>query len=137
MTRRSFDVADCCCRLPPGFISHLEWWETAPGVTAFLRPFMEHRTSVLYDRHGCGLSHRERIDFTVEDDFFDIEAVAQVVLDNKFDLFGDSFGAVPAMMYAARHPERVKRLVLYGSGFGAVPPEWIDRSTAISSSKPR
>jgi pimeloyl-ACP methyl ester carboxylesterase/transcriptional regulator with XRE-family HTH domain len=123
--------------IPPGFVSHVEWWETAPGVTAFLQPFMEHRTVVLYDRHGCGLSHRERTDFTAEDDFLDIEAVARVFPENKFGLFGESWGAVPAMIYAARHPERVKRLVLYGSGFGAgnttAPSQPMDRWSAMAA----
>jgi pimeloyl-ACP methyl ester carboxylesterase len=105
--------------IPPAFITHLEWWQTAPGVGAFLRPLMDHRTVVLYDRHGCGLSHRERTDFTVEDDMRDIEAVAGVVGGSTFDLFGTSWGAVPAAIFAARHPERVNRLVLYAPGFGA------------------
>jgi pimeloyl-ACP methyl ester carboxylesterase/DNA-binding XRE family transcriptional regulator len=101
--------------IPPGWISHLEWWESAPGVSAFLGPLTEHRTVVLYDRHGCGLSHRDRTDFTAEDDMQDIEAVAQEFSGNTLDLFGHSWGALPAAAYAARHPGRVRRLVLYGS----------------------
>src|SRR6185503_10492601 len=94
--------------IPPGIISHLEWWETAPGVSAFLQPLTEHRTVVLYDRHGCGLSHRDRSDFTAEDDMQDIEAVAQEFHGSTVDLVGHSWGAMPAATYAARHPERVR-----------------------------
>jgi pimeloyl-ACP methyl ester carboxylesterase len=123
--------------IPPAFISHLEWWETAPGVGAFLRPLMDHRTVVLYDRHGCGLSHRERTDFTVEDDMLDIEAVASVVGGSTFDLFGTSWGAVPAAIFAARHPKHVNRLVLYAPGFGAsdaaAPAQQIDRFGAMAA----
>jgi hypothetical protein len=72
-------------------ISHLEFWETAPGVSAFLQPLTLHRTVVLYDRHGCGLSHRDRTDFTAEDDMQDIEAVVQAVGASKVDLFGHSW----------------------------------------------
>jgi pimeloyl-ACP methyl ester carboxylesterase len=102
--------------IAPGLISHLEWWESAPGVTAFLSPIAEHRTIVLYDRHGCGLSDRDRTDFTAEDDMLDIEAVAQAIGPDPVDLFGTSWGACPIITFAARHPRRVRRLVLYAAG---------------------
>jgi pimeloyl-ACP methyl ester carboxylesterase len=102
--------------IAPGLISHLEWWASAPGVMAFLGPIAEHRTIVLYDRHGCGLSDRDRSDFTAEDDMRDIEAVAQAVGPEPLDLFGTSWGAHPIITFAARHPRRVRRLVLYAAG---------------------
>jgi pimeloyl-ACP methyl ester carboxylesterase/DNA-binding XRE family transcriptional regulator len=105
--------------VPPGTISHLEWYGSAPGVSAFLQPLAEHRTVVFYDRHGCGLSDRDRIDFTAEDDMQDLEAVADAVGRDDVELLGTSFGAGPAIVYAARHPEQVRRLVLYGPGTGA------------------
>ena len=78
--------------IPPGFISHLEWWGSAPGVSAFLRPLARHRSVVLYDRHGCGLSDRDRTEFTAEDDMQDIEAVARAVGSPGVDLLGVSWG---------------------------------------------
>jgi pimeloyl-ACP methyl ester carboxylesterase len=110
--------------IAPGMLSHLEWWESAPGVLTFVDPIAEHRTMVLYDRHGCGLSDRERTDFTAEDDMRDIEAVAHVLDEDRLDLFGTSWGAQPILTFAARHPERVRRLVLYGatSPSGGRPP---------------
>jgi pimeloyl-ACP methyl ester carboxylesterase/DNA-binding XRE family transcriptional regulator len=101
--------------VPPGFVSHLEWWGTAPGVGAFLGPLAAHRTVVLYDRHGCGLSDRDRTDFTAGDDLRDLDAVAAAVGPLELELFGISWGALPAIAYAARHPGRVRRLVLYGA----------------------
>ena len=70
----------------------------------------------MYDRHGCGLSDRDRTDFTSEDDMHDIEAVANAIGRREVDLLGVSVGSGPAIMYAARHPELVRRLVLYGAG---------------------
>ncbi len=99
--------------IPPGLISHLEWWETAPGVVPWLGALAKHRTVVLYDRHGCGLSDRDRTNFTPEDDMQDIEAVADAVAPHDLDLLGDSFGSQPAIAYAIRHPERVRQLVLH------------------------
>ena len=51
--------------IPPGLLSHLEWWDEAPGAGPFLRCLAEHRTVVLYDAHGCGLSDRDRTDFSI------------------------------------------------------------------------
>jgi pimeloyl-ACP methyl ester carboxylesterase/transcriptional regulator with XRE-family HTH domain len=99
---------------PPGLISHLEWFGAAPGISRYLGRLAEHRTLVLYDRHGCGFSDRNRIDFTSEDDMQDMEAVAGAVGPCEVDLLGVSFGSGPAITYAARHPELVRRLVLYG-----------------------
>jgi pimeloyl-ACP methyl ester carboxylesterase/transcriptional regulator with XRE-family HTH domain len=101
---------------PPGFISHLEWFGAAPDLSKYLGRLAEHRTLVLYDRHGCGLSDRDRTDFTFEDDMQDIEAVVATVGAGEVDLLGVSFGSGPAITYAARHPELVRRLLLYGAG---------------------
>ena len=101
---------------PPGFTSHLEWFGAAPGVSRYLRRLAEYRTVVLYDRHGCGFSDRNRTDFTFEDDMQDMEAVAGAVGSREVDLLGVSFGSGPTITYAARHPELVHHLVLYGPG---------------------
>jgi class 3 adenylate cyclase len=45
----------------------------------------------------------------------DIETVIAAVGGETTDLFGISWGGTPALAYAARHPERVRRLVLYGT----------------------
>lgn len=44
----------------------------------------------------------------------DLETVADAVAARDFTLFGYSQGAGAAIAYAARHPERVARLILYG-----------------------
>ena len=101
---------------PPGLISHLEWFGAAPGISRYLGRLAEHRTVVLYDRHGCGLSDRDRTDFRFDDDMQDMEAVVGAVGRCEVDLLGVSFGGGPAITYAARHPELVRHLVLYGAG---------------------
>jgi hypothetical protein len=78
--------------IPPGLVSHLEWYETAPGVGPWLHALAEHRTLVLFDRHGCGLSDRDRSDFSAEDDMHDIEAVADAVAPGDLDVMGVSWG---------------------------------------------
>ena len=54
--------------IPPGHFSHLEWWSETPAFTGALRELSAQRTIVTYDRHGCGLSDRDRTTFTPADD---------------------------------------------------------------------
>ncbi|MEX0786431.1 MAG: alpha/beta fold hydrolase, partial [Dehalococcoidia bacterium] len=100
----------------PGGATHIEWYTgDTPAQRAFCTGLAGHRTLVLYDRHGCGLSDRNRTDFRAEDDMLDIETVIAAVGADTVDLFGVSWGGNPMLAYAARHPERVRRLVLYGT----------------------
>jgi class 3 adenylate cyclase/pimeloyl-ACP methyl ester carboxylesterase len=102
--------------LPPGGLTHLEWYTTDTAAhERFCGGLAEHRTVVLYDRHGCGLSDRTRSDFTFDDDLKDLDAVIRAVGAEQMDFFGISWGGSPAIAYAALHSERVRRLVLYGT----------------------
>ncbi len=102
--------------IPPGGTTTIEWYlgETA-AQEKFCKALAEHRTLVLYDRHGCGLSDRNRKTFTSEDDMLDLDAVVEAVGGGPIDLFGISWGGNPAMAYAVREPRRVGKLVLYGT----------------------
>ena len=102
--------------VPPGGGTHIEWYYGATEAQEkFCRRLAEHRTLVLYDRHGCGLSDRRRSDFTAEDDLLDLETVIAAVGAQAIDLFGISWGGNPALAYAVRRPACVSRLVLYGT----------------------
>jgi pimeloyl-ACP methyl ester carboxylesterase/DNA-binding CsgD family transcriptional regulator len=69
---------------------------------------------VRYDSRGCGLSDRDVERFSVEAWVEDLEAVVDALQLEQFVLLGMSQGAAIAIGYAARHPERVSRLVIYG-----------------------
>ncbi|MEX2160242.1 MAG: adenylate/guanylate cyclase domain-containing protein [Dehalococcoidia bacterium] len=102
--------------VPPGGRTSLDWYlRDTPAQERFLARLAEHRTVVLYDRHGCGLSDRNRTDFTSEDDMLDIDAVLEALDNPIVDFFGISWGGNPVLAYAARHPDRVRGLVLYGT----------------------
>ena len=75
-------------------------------------------TLVRYDERGCGLSDREVGDLSVDTWVADLESVVDAAGLDRFALLGISQGAAVALAYAARHPERVTHLVLYG-GYGA------------------
>ena len=102
--------------MPPGGITHMEWYLTDTDAhEQFCDRLAAHRTLVLYDRHGCGLSDRNRTDFSVADDMLDVETVIEATGADKVDFFGISWGGSPALAYAASHPEKVDRMVLYGT----------------------
>src|SRR5690606_1595480 len=72
-------------------------------------------TLVRFDPRGCGLSDREVDDLSFEGSIRDLEAVADTLQLRRFPVLAFCQGAAVAVAYAARHPERVSRLILYGS----------------------
>ncbi len=119
--------------MPPGGLTHLDWYLGGSAAQeAFCQRIAEVRTLVMYDRHGCGLSDRNRTDFTSEDDMMDIEAVVDATGATEIDLFGVSWGGTPCLTYAARYPDRVRRMILYGtfSQGGLGPGEEVEKRLA-------
>jgi pimeloyl-ACP methyl ester carboxylesterase/DNA-binding CsgD family transcriptional regulator len=98
-----------------GWLSHLELSWALPAERAFFEALAQGRTLIRYDKPGCGLSGRtppERYSMAQELDALD--AVLGAAGVGRFELMGASLGAAVAATWAARHPERVERLVLYG-----------------------
>jgi pimeloyl-ACP methyl ester carboxylesterase/DNA-binding CsgD family transcriptional regulator len=81
----------------------------------WLRELSLRNTLVRYDPRGCGLSDRDVSDFSLDAWVRDLEAVADAAGLVRFSLLGMSQGGAIAIAYAARHPERVEKLVLYGA----------------------
>lgn len=101
--------------VPPGWVGQLEMFGHMPGVGHFFECLARRHTVVFYDRRGSGLSDRERTDWSLDVDIADFAAVADATAPGRFDVFAYSHGSPAAIAYAAAHPERVERLVLYGS----------------------
>ncbi|MCV2394840.1 alpha/beta fold hydrolase [Actinotalea sp. M2MS4P-6] len=72
------------------------------------------RPFVRYDMRGCGLSDRDAADLSLTARVADLATVLDAAGLERVDLLGLSGGAAVAIAYAVRHPERVRRLVLYG-----------------------
>src|SRR5262245_34960934 len=99
----------------PHPMSHLKFdWES-PVWRHWLSLFAQHHTLIRYDLRGCGLSDRERVEFSFEKFIEDLEAVVDAAGIRRFALFGMSGGGATAVTYAARHPDRVTHLVLHGA----------------------
>jgi class 3 adenylate cyclase len=65
------------------------------------------------DFRGCGLSDRGPMDHSLDAMVRDLEAVADAAsLDRPFILQAFSYASIPALAFAARHPDRVRALVL-------------------------
>ena len=72
-------------------------------------------TVVMYDERGFGLSERAAADQSQEGRLQDLEAVVDAVGADRVDVFAAYRGAIPAIAYAAAHPERVRRLALWSA----------------------
>ena len=71
---------------------------------------------MLFDQRGCGRSrpHASVHANTTWDLVADIEVIRQRLEIDRFILFGGSWGATLALVYALTHPDRVRHLVLRG-----------------------
>ncbi|MDQ6880668.1 MAG: alpha/beta fold hydrolase [Pseudomonadota bacterium] len=91
---------------------------------------------VRYDARGCGLSDRSPPEMSFATNHLDLAAVVDAAGLQQFVLYGASQGAAIAIDYAARHPERVSHLVLFGAYMqGAwkrpAPPEVREEAAAL------
>ncbi len=97
------------------WMSHLELNWRDPPFRAFVETLGCHRTVIRYDAPGTGVSADDTLSSpNVEDQAAALSAVVQAAGGGPIDLIGASSGAPVGVAYAAAHPERVRRLVLYG-----------------------
>ncbi len=97
------------------WLSHLEYELESPVWGHWFRFLGDHFRFLRWDERGCGLTDRDVEDLSFESWLGDIEAVvAASGVDPPFALLGISSGAATSVAYAARHPEQVSRLILYG-----------------------
>jgi pimeloyl-ACP methyl ester carboxylesterase/DNA-binding CsgD family transcriptional regulator len=99
------------------WISHLDLDQHNSVIGPWLSLLARRHTLIRYDPRGCGLSDREGVGLSLSKQVEDLHAVIEAAGLKDFALFGATAGAVTAVTYAAHHPGRVSRLVVYG-GFG-------------------
>lgn len=109
----------------------------SPGMRRFFDP--THYRIILFDQRGCGRStpHASVENNTTWDLVGDIERIRTDLGIDAWTVFGGSWGACLALIYAQTHPDRIRGLVLrgvftmtqaeldwfYGGGAGAFWPE--------------
>jgi pimeloyl-ACP methyl ester carboxylesterase len=81
----------------------LDWEELR--VRAFWEAIGSHHLVVRYDKHGCGLSDRNRTDFSVDSEVRTIEAIVKALGLKSFVLWGQGgFGAAAAIPTRSSFP---------------------------------
>jgi pimeloyl-ACP methyl ester carboxylesterase/DNA-binding CsgD family transcriptional regulator len=100
------------------WLSHLQHDWRSPVWRHFLEDLGAFSTLVRYDERGFGMSDWGVTDFSLEARYADLESIVAAAGFDRFALLGMSGGSPVAMAYAARHPERVSRLILYGTSSG-------------------
>jgi len=119
-SRDGVQLASACYGAGPTLIKAATWLthieRAAPGTIqqALIDEFAPRFRYVEYDTRGCGLSQRRVDDLSFEAWVHDLEAVADAHDREPFTLLGFTCAAGVAVEYAARHPERVSRLILFG-----------------------
>ena len=98
----------------PGWLTHLELSWALPAERAFSSALADGRTLYRYDKAGCGLSGPADRPPSLELEDETLTAVIEAAGPEPIDLLGVSLGAAVAVRWAAEHPDRVRRLVLYG-----------------------
>lgn len=97
------------------YLSHLEFDWQSPIWRHWLEGLSLDNTLLKYDERGCGLSDWSVPDFSFDAWVRDLESVVDAAGIEEFPLFGLSQGGAVAIEYAARHPERVTKLMLCGA----------------------
>jgi pimeloyl-ACP methyl ester carboxylesterase/DNA-binding CsgD family transcriptional regulator len=102
---------------PAWWVSHLELDRGNPAFAQFWEAIGAGYSLVRYDRLGVGVSDRELRDedLTVDGEVEVIGALLDELGAERVGLLGGSSGGCAAIAFAARFPERVERLMLYGA----------------------
>lgn len=96
------------------WLTHLEHQWRSLAWRPWLDAFREF-TVLRHDSRGCGLSDRETDKFSFDNWVSDLASVVDAAGFDRFPILATCWGGPVAIEYAARHPNRVSHLVLYGT----------------------
>lgn len=96
------------------WLSHLELDWDSPVWRPILDRLSHRRRLIRYDQRGTGLSDRDCGAITLDSCVEDMGAVADAAGLDRFAIYAVSQSVPVAIAFAARHPERVRALVLHG-----------------------
>ncbi len=96
---------------PPFSHIQLEW--DIPEIRAWYERLASRHQLIRYDGRGTGLSEREIEAYSIDGQVSDLEAVVEKLALTSFTLIGSINSGAAAISYAAKWPERVRRLVLW------------------------
>jgi pimeloyl-ACP methyl ester carboxylesterase/DNA-binding CsgD family transcriptional regulator len=99
----------------PGWVTHVSGQLGLFAFGAFMAGLAARHTVIRFDKPGCGLSDRDGADLSFDAQVKVALSVADAAGAGRLSLFGASQGGHVAAAVAARYPERVGALVLYGT----------------------
>jgi pimeloyl-ACP methyl ester carboxylesterase len=97
------------------WLNHLDFEWKNPFRRHWFSQIMRHNTLLRYDQRGSGLSDWNVDDFSFERSLADFEELITAVGWDEFAILGSCQGGAIATAYAARHPQRVTKLILVGT----------------------
>ncbi len=103
----------------PGWFSHIDMQWDDPQRRAFIGELASFARVIMYDKRGTGLSDPVDGVPTVENRVDDLRAVMDAAESRSAALFGFSEGGAISLLFTATYPERVRALILYGTGVGS------------------
>lgn len=96
------------------WLTHLEHDWRSPIWQPFLNELGKSHTLIRYDQRGNGLSDWTAEDLSLDSFVADLETVVDAAGLDRFPIYATSQGVPVSIEFAARHPDRVTRLVLHG-----------------------
>ena len=120
------------------WLTHLESRWRSLAWQPWLEAFSPDHTLLSHDSRGCGLSDRDPGDLSFEAWIRDFESVIDAAEFQQFSILAACQRGAVAIEYAARHPERVRKIVLYGTySLGRVlrhnPPVETEKTRVVAS----
>lgn len=100
----------------PGWLSHLDLLWLDPSYARFVERLARFARVILFDKRGTGLSDPVAPEVSFDDRVEDIGAVLDAAGSRSAFVMGYSEGAALSAMFALRHPDRVRGLIL-AAGF--------------------
>jgi len=97
------------------WLTHLDFEWGSPIWQHWWTELSKHHRVIRYDERGNGMSQRDVPDVSFDTWVRDLETVVDAAGLDRFSLLGISRGGAIAIAYAVKHPERVRKLVLYGA----------------------
>jgi pimeloyl-ACP methyl ester carboxylesterase/DNA-binding CsgD family transcriptional regulator len=99
----------------PTWLSHIEHDWQSPVSRHWIAEFTRDHRLLRIDPRGVGMSEWDVAELSFDAMVRDVEAAVDAAGLERFAMVGNSGGAAVAIAYAARHPDRVSRLFLWGS----------------------
>lgn len=96
------------------WLNHLELDWYSPIWAPLFRELARDYRFIRYDERGNGLSDWQVADLSFDAFVRDLETVIDATTSGPVPLLGISQGCAVAIEYAARHPQRVSHLILWG-----------------------